>query len=220
MRAAIYFTPPPQDPLTQAAALWLGRSAFAGVTRPPDPAIDPLVTEPARYGFHATLVAPFHMPANRSLPELDEAVAALAVQIAPVDLGRLRVAELAGFLALRPERDANASRLEERLRPALAPFRAPLSDHEAARRNPAALSPRQRENLMRWGYPHVGADYRFHMTLTNRLADPAPVMAVLEARLAPLLAAPRRIDSIAIFVEPAPRTPFIVHSCHPLTGST
>lgn len=218
MRAAIYFTPPPQDPLAQAAALWLGRSAFAGATRAPDPAIDPLVSEPARYGFHATLVAPFHLLATRSLPELDEAVAKLAARTAPVDLGRLRIAQLAGFLALRPEREDGAGGLEERLRPAIAPFRAPLSGPEAARRNPAALSARQRENLRRWGYPHVGADYRFHMTLTNRLDDPAPALAALEPRLAPLLTEPRRIDSIAIFVEPAPRAPFVVHSRHPLTG--
>ena len=219
MRAAIYYTPPAEDPLTRAAALWLGRCAFGGgPTRAPDPAIDPLVGAPARYGFHATMMAPFRLSARLSLPDLDMALAAFCAQTPPVDLGRLRLAPLAGFLALRPEREAGVAALEARLRPALDGCRAPIAADDIARRDPDRLTPRQRENLHRWGYPHVGPDYRFHMTLTDRLDDPAPAEAELSRRLSPLLEAPRRIDALTIFVEPVPRGPFLVHGGHRLTG--
>ena len=33
----------------------------------------------------------------------------------------------------------------------------------------AGSPPRQDANLLRWGYPYVLEDFRFHMTLTERL---------------------------------------------------
>ncbi len=60
-------------------------------------------------------------------------------------------------------------------------FRAPLTEADRARRNPAALSPRQLENLDRWGYHLVGEDFRFHMTLTGRV--PADRRAAIVAML-------------------------------------
>src|SRR5262249_20808233 len=55
MRAAIYFTPPPDHPLTRTAALWLGRDAFTGQPMPTPPAaaldVGLMTAEPRRYGF-------------------------------------------------------------------------------------------------------------------------------------------------------------------------
>jgi hypothetical protein len=50
-------------------------------------------------------------------------------------------------------------------------FRAPATDAELARRAPASLTPRQRELLKTWGYPYVLDEFRFHLTLTDRIPD-------------------------------------------------
>ena len=56
---------------------------------------------------------------------------------------------------------------------------------ERARRA-AGLSERQLQNLDRWGYPYVFADFRFHMTLTGRLApdQQETMLAVLRKHFA------------------------------------
>jgi hypothetical protein len=52
-------------------------------------------------------------------------------------------------------------------------FRAPLSDFDLTRRTKPDLSLRQAEYLRRFGYPYVHEEYRFHMTLTGSLPQPA-----------------------------------------------
>ena len=100
MRAAIYFTPPAAHPLTEAAALWLGRDAFTGEARSlsardgeNERDIREITAEPRRYGFHATIKAPFRLAANHSLAELDAALA---------DFCRSAKAPAAPTLCLRP----------------------------------------------------------------------------------------------------------------------
>jgi hypothetical protein len=78
MRAAVYATPAPDSALNRLAAEWLGRDAFTGeATRAPDPARDPLVAEAARYGFHATLRAPFRPRPGVDLGAMGARLAAL-----------------------------------------------------------------------------------------------------------------------------------------------
>jgi hypothetical protein len=74
------------------------------------------------------------------------------------------------------------------------------------------MSPRQRDNLARWGYPYVFEDFRFHMTLTGPLAERrrAEVRRVLEDRFRPLVDTPVVVDALALFVEPAPPGDFMV----------
>jgi 2'-5' RNA ligase len=81
------------------------------------------------------------------------------------------------------------------------PFRAPLTEEDLARRNPAKLSERQRDYLDRWGYPYVMEEFRFHMTLTGRLdADPrGPIVEMLRKRFATLRLETLAVDRIALF---------------------
>lgn len=226
MRAAIYYTPAPDDPLTRQAALWLGRDAFGGgATRPADPEIDPLVAAPARYGFHATLKAPFRLADGASLAGLDAALAAFAAGRDAVALGALALSRLGSFLALTPAEplaEPGLAGLEADIRIAFEPFRAPLTPDEVARRRPDRLSARQRANLDRWGYPHIGEDFRFHLTLTDTLAETA--LPETEARIrsgfAGLLGQPHAVDALALFVEPQAGAPFSVHSRHPLRAAS
>ena len=74
-RYALYYTPAEKHPLTQAAARWLGRDAFDGAISSVDDH-DTLVAEPRRYGFHATLKAPFRLRPGRTRQELEQAIRA------------------------------------------------------------------------------------------------------------------------------------------------
>ena len=77
MRAAVYATPAPGSELARLAGLWLGRDAFTGAkTRPADPVRDPIVAEAARYGFHATMRAPFRLQDGSGLDTLSDRLAA------------------------------------------------------------------------------------------------------------------------------------------------
>ena len=62
MRYAIYFTPGETDPLTRAAERWIGRSAFSdAVPAPLDADLAFHTASARRYGFHATMKAPFRL---------------------------------------------------------------------------------------------------------------------------------------------------------------
>lgn len=224
MRYAIYYTPPQDDPLTRIAAAWLGRDAFTSETFAPQadgslPAAEIAYQTAAarRYGFHATLKAPFQLAEGQDERELTAALSAFCGQMQPFTGPRLAIRRLDGFLALVPAEPL--ARLDELARDvvvAFERFRAPLTEAELARRNPDALSPLQLKNLHQWGYPYVFEEFRFHMTLTGRVSDAdAPrIMRAIEERLGPVLEEPLEVGTLALFVEPEPGAPFAVHSFH------
>lgn len=224
MRAAIYFIPPADAPLTRLAAEWLGRDAFASLPasapqRAPEPWLAPLVAEPARYGFHATMKAPFRLADGMSMEALDEALAAFCAKQAAPTIRSLALRRISGFFALVPDRaEPELDTLAAETVRHFEPFRASLSPAEFARRKPESLSERQRAYLAEWGYPYVFEAFRFHMTLTGRVPDEAApaVEAVLLARFEPVLGRPLPVDGLALFREDAPGAPFTVQSRHPL----
>jgi hypothetical protein len=82
--------------------------------------------------------------------------------------------------------------------------RAPLTEAELARRRAGKpLTQAQEENLMRWGYPHVLDEFRFHITLTGTLPRAAAevVADVMAPHLAPHLPRPCTIDSLCLMGE-------------------
>jgi putative phosphonate metabolism protein len=224
MRYAVYFTPPRNHPLTRLASTWIGRDAFSGEpirmsdTLGLQAGYIPLVTAPARrYGFHATLKAPFELGAESSAADLARAADVFVATIEPFVLPRLRVTVLDGFLALTPETACEPlDALAADTVIAFDRFRRPLSDADFARRNPDRLTTRQVSNLQKWGYPHVFEDFRFHMTLTGPLvaAEASTLASTLEDYLAPALAERLTVDAIAIFVEDEAGAPFRVLSTH------
>jgi len=92
------------------------------------------------------------------------------------------------------------------------PFRAPLSEDDRVRRDPAKLTPRQREHLDRWGYPHVFETFRFHMTLTGRLdaGRRAPIVEILRSRFRDTGVNDLVVDRIALFRQDDPDQRFRV----------
>lgn len=205
-RYAVYFAPEPGG-LMQAASRWLGWDVEAGraVAQPAISGIEAATAAPRKYGFHATLKAPFRLAEGATGDDLAEALGAAAHHIAPVALPGLAIATLAErFLALRPEGgEADLAMLCAEVVSGFEPFRAPLSNDEAARRNPANLTPRQRELMDAFGYPYVFEEFRFHMTLTGDL--PAPELARFhteaEAWFGPHLPRPFAVDQLCLFGE-------------------
>ncbi|SIQ60142.1 putative phosphonate metabolism protein [Paracoccus thiocyanatus] len=205
-RYAVYYAPPEGDFASRASA-WLGWDAAAGrPLTPPDLGLSAaeITRDPCKYGFHGTLKPPFRLAGGRDADELQRALAELAGRLAPVTLPGLHLASLGGFLALVPQGDtAPLQALAATVVAALDGLRAPLIQAEIARRRPEHLTPRQRELLDLWGYPYVMEEFRFHLTLTDRLEEPLATQAaqILEAHFAPVLPRPFQVADLCLFGE-------------------
>ena len=178
-RYAIYYCPSPDSSLWQLGSAWLGRDAATGIptSLPPGTTslspdlIQAAVAAPSRYGFHATLLAPFELASGQTEAALRNKLGAFCASQTLFAVS-LAVTPLRGFVALlpvtpEPRLDALAAACVQ----AFDDFRAPLSAHDLARRDTPELSLRQRQQLMRWGYPYVFDDFRFHMSLTGPLPE-------------------------------------------------
>ncbi len=205
-RYAVYFTPR-DGAFAYRANEWLGRDPATGKDLP-QPVLagigDPhgITAEPRRYGFHGTIRAPFRLATGVSEARLRDTIAGLAAQLAPVVCDGLQAETLHGFVALTPLGcEAALLDLGAAVVAGTDPLRAPLSEAEIVRRRPDQLSQRQRELLHRWGYPHVMEEFRFHLTLTDRLDTPEPVRVALEAYFAPVLPRPFVIEDLCLFAE-------------------
>jgi putative phosphonate metabolism protein len=210
-RYALYFAPEAGSTLAHLGADWLGRDAAGGPVAPvPDlPGARPmaeLAASARRYGLHGTLKPPFRLAEGRSADDLIETAAAWAAARAPVDLGTLVLADWDGFLALVPARQTEGlERFAADLVRDLDRFRAPPTPAELARRRAAGLSARQEALLEQWGYPHVMEEFRFHITLTDRLSGPerAILRTAAEAHFAPVLGRAAMMTELAVFAEDA-----------------
>jgi hypothetical protein len=192
--------------LRERAEQWLGRSAWPDPVTPGVPAgwtreaVDAMTVNARRYGFHATLKAPFRLADGRTAGELDAALARFAARRAGVVVPRPRLALLDGFYALVPGTGAaELHALADAVVTSFDRFRAPATEAELARREPASLTPRQRELLEAWGYPYVLDEFRFHLTLTDRIPQEW-----------------RPADALALFTEAEPGAPFALQAVYPL----
>ncbi|MBV9530347.1 MAG: DUF1045 domain-containing protein [Bradyrhizobium sp.] len=177
-RYAIYFAPARGSKLDRFGAQLLGWDAWTGKVLPFPQGIlqnvpdwRELTAAPRKYGFHATLKAPFALAQGRTADELRAACAAFADRPRSFPVFRPMVDTIGGFIAVVPmARSDELERLAGDCVTVFDGFRAPLTEEDRARRNPDELSFRQRDYLERWGYPYVMEEFRFHMTLTARLA--------------------------------------------------
>jgi putative phosphonate metabolism protein len=208
-RYAIYYVSAPGTDLDHFGAQLLGYDAFTGEDLPfPDgvtrtvPDWRDLTRDPRTYGFHATLKPPLSLAPGKTEAELLAACEAFAGMSRPIPVIRPVVNSISGFIAVVPaEPSADLERLAADCTSGFDSFRAPLTPDDRARRNPSALTPRQREHLDRWGYPYVMEDFRFHMTLTGRLGAERrePVLTMLRNRFSAIGLRTLAVDRIAIF---------------------
>ncbi len=101
MRYAIYFSKEADHPLTRAAAGWLGRDAF-GEDVPAAPGREELVADPARYGFHGTLKAPFHLRGGIDSASLFDAFDEFCAETPAFEIPEIVIGQLGPFFALVP----------------------------------------------------------------------------------------------------------------------
>ncbi len=208
VRYAVYWVPEPAHALAQMGEQWLSQ----------DPAEAP-IAEPALYGCHATLKPPFRLAAGCHEADVLAAVQALAQGHQGFDMPALRVARLHDFLALRPlqalEQDHALWRLADACVSELDFLRQPASEAELQKRRSAGLDPQQEALLLCWGYPHVLARWRFHMTLSNAVfsaQEGGLAAAALQTRLQALFASALgerlRCEAICVFRQDAPGQAF------------
>jgi putative phosphonate metabolism protein len=230
MRYAIYYTPGQDEPLARIAANWLGRDPFGAATRPVEAVGDLSAAEVAfhtasarRYGFHATLKAPFRLAPNETEASLRAALDAFAQATPPVVVPRLVIGQIDGFFALVPEAPfAPLNSFAGEVVRSFDPFRAPLTEVEIERRSPDALKPDEFRNLCQWGYPYVFDTFRFHMTLSGRVGpqESPRLRAAIDSLFADVLRQPVPVDALTLFVESEPGAPFMVLSHHALGHRT
>jgi hypothetical protein len=81
------------------------------------------------------------------------------------------------------------------------------------------LTLRQREALARFGYPFVGEDYRFHMTLSGAVPRPADVADRLADAMANEIGtAHLKVDALVLFRQERPGERFCVARRFELRG--
>jgi 2'-5' RNA ligase len=194
-RYAIYYAPDAASALWRFGSSVLGYDARTGRNVPllaPDGLSlaewERATTDPRRYGFHATLKAPFRLSLGMSEAALLDTAERIAAGLRPVDLGECGVGvvaagDTAGFVAVTPASPPDALALLERaVVEQFEPLRAPLDPAERERRGPAQLTERQRQYLDRYGYPYVLEEFAFHMTLSGLLEAPRPIAESLREK--------------------------------------
>jgi putative phosphonate metabolism protein len=223
-RFAIYAAPPAGSALADFGSAWLGRDAETGHDVPPLALTDLSserwreITKDARhYAFHGTLKAPFALADGMTADVLTAAIGDLAARHRPFGL-RLKLARIAGFLALVPAQDSpGLHELADACVETFDAFRRPETAEQVEKRR-KGLTPRQSDLLDRWGYPYVFEEFRFHMTLTTRLSDNEvhQLQDALAPHLAPLLREPLCIDAFCLFGQSDRATPFRLLERFPL----
>ncbi|MEA2978551.1 MAG: hypothetical protein QOF09_374 [Alphaproteobacteria bacterium] len=192
-RYAIYFVPAAATEFFRFGSAVLGYNCYTGgyVERPSVLAAEPdlwdrLTVEPRRYGFHATLKAPFQLAPSCREAQLISALHSFAGLGHAIPALTPAVRILSGFAAIVPATAAPAiDELASKCTTIFDAFRAPMSAEERAQRVASGLNQSQIANLDRWGYPYLFADFRFHMALTSKV-DPNrrdDVLATLQKAL-------------------------------------
>jgi hypothetical protein len=229
-RYALYLAPPLDSELWLFGCDVIGRDARTGASRngfpvegySPD-SWSSMTSEPRRYGFHATLKAPFPLRLDLDVEDLFDRVSEFANRFPPFDAGELSVGVVpAGggraFVALKPEGalqelrafEASVVRDFDRLR-------APFAEGGRGRRGLAGLTPRQVYYLDAWGYPYVLDEFHPHFTLTNAIVDAGRVARVLDWEFGLRVASHAlRVDALTLFGQSEPEGEFRILSRFPL----
>jgi Protein of unknown function (DUF1045) len=228
-RYALYLTPPPDSDLWRFGCDVIGRDALTGApcdgfsleAYTPD-AWRGMTGDPRRYGFHATLKAPFSLRLDLDADDLFERVADFARRHSPFDAGELKVGVVkAGrgldLVALKPEDPLKELRsFESNVIRGLDRLRAPFVERGRQYRMSERLTPRQAYYLHAWGYPYVLDEFDPHFTLTNAIPD-ADRVARLEWDFG--LRVPSRtlhVDALTLFGQGEPDGEFRILHRFPL----
>ena len=227
-RYAVYFVPAADSELYRFGSAVLQYDCHTGaMVLPPAGLRDQAdewrkaTEEPRRYGFHATLKAPFYLAPTCREAQLISAVQSFAAIGRTIATIQPVVTMLSGFAAIVPEHPNPAlNALAADCTTIFDAFRAPMTAQERARRLASGLNPSQVANLDRWGYPYLFADFRFHMTLTGKIEIERrePAVALLRKLFERSCVGPITIDRLALTKQDSPSSAFRVLSTATLKG--
>lgn len=179
IRLAVYFLPAPHTPLAKAGAQWLGRDLFArqhpkqmavqGISKQ---RLQELTRTPRHYGWHATIKPPFRLRPEIETHDVAISLHNFAGNRSSFILPPLKLTILDNFFCLTLSKPCpQLAQLAEDAVRQLHHFAAMPDETELARRRREGLTPRQEIMLTTWNYPYVLEEFRFHLTLTERLRD-------------------------------------------------
>ncbi len=201
-RYAIYWTPAAETALARFGELWFGGCETFGLA----PELAARATKnPAHYGLHATLKAPFRLRDNVRIPALQEALD---------DFCAIRRAQLGGALALGQYqryltlvlsgKTADIDWLAAECVTHFDRFRAPLEESDRRRREIDKMSAREAVFLEEFGYPYVLSDFRFHISLAGPLEgfELDDVTKTLHPHLGAFMTEPFQIEDLTLLGEP------------------
>ena len=125
--------------------------------------------EPAKYGFHATLKAPFRLKRNVKTKNFYDVISHIAAQHSRFKIKGLKIVYSKKFTFITSRKPNKLLiNLENDLVKHLDTFRAELNKTEIKKRIPDSLTFKQNKYLKEWGYPFVLDQFKFHMTLMNQ----------------------------------------------------
>ena len=212
-RYAIYYAPEASSAWWAAGSNWLGRCALTG-RKLAQAVIEGVAPEhfhtytqdPRRYGWHATLKAPFALASGESLSSLITGLRTIASQHSAFAMPRLQVSTDGGFLALRPTvHDPRIHSTADACVTGLQALTQPLTAEDLIRRRQKRLTTRQERYLQEWSYPWVLDEFKFHMSLTGPLRNipTAELTALVSAAQDLFDALPAcRFTHLSVFAEP------------------
>jgi hypothetical protein len=211
-RYAIYYSPDPGSPLAAFSSAWFGpdsklKSSFDRAY------IDSITAGPRRYGFHGTFKPPFELNPTLSLDGLVEAARIFCRNVMPVELPPLELAVIGKFLALTPVTESGAlEKLAAACVRGFEAFRVPMTPEQIAQFKQNKLTVHQEQMLKHWGYPYVMEEFRFHMSVTDRIEDAGErdrVMAELIKIAAPIIGKPLAIRALTLFRQTGSNEPMV-----------
>ena len=128
-----------------------------------------------------------------------------ARSVAPIELPPLELAVIGKFIALTPTRSSAAlENLAAQCVRTFEGFRVPLSAEQTAYYLRNKLTVHQTQMLEHWGYPYVMEEFRFRISLTDRIDDPterAAMMKAVQQMTANIVNKPLVVRDIAIFLQ-------------------
>ena len=201
-RYAIYYIP--DLPLFQIGSDWLGWNSITGQETTLSADHRRITDRPRKYGFHATVKPPFSLASNSTLGELQNAFHAFCATVSPATGGTLKISRLGRFLAMTQDVQSNeVTELAASTVSHFDKFRAPQSDQDIEKRRQRRLTPEQDALMLRWGYPYVMQEFKFHMTLTGPLQNDEidAIEHDANTRFQEFLGQPLKIASLALLGE-------------------
>jgi hypothetical protein len=175
--------PPVSSPMEEFARRWFGGEDSFGL----EPGLAArAVKTPKRYGFHATIKAPFRLISGISPEDLSTELERFCARRRRIATAPLALERFPSYLALCPSaRRAELEWLASECVVHFDRFRAPLNGEDSERRK-RDLGPREKTHFEQFGYPYIFDLFYFHISLAGPL-EPRELDSV-SARLRPHLA--------------------------------